>query len=273
MHIFCTDRLRAVLNYGEVSSLGDCHDAVKIGGLAEEMDWHKALDLLAAAKCFFGGFRADVVRGRIDVHKHWSCAKTVDAASRCKERECRKNHFVARTNVKRLQCQQDGIGTIGATDRMFGVAIGGHFLLKLVNLGSADEVLAFHHREHSGLDLGTNSGVLGLQVKERDGDFTGGRGGHSEMIRSGAFQAAATTREGPQCLTALSFTQITLESCIQRPVLPNPPAPRDVPSSSSTTHTVARATGATTICAMRIPCSTVNGARPRFTSGTFISPR
>ena len=106
----------------------------------------------------------------------------------CKGRE---NHFVARTNIKRLQRKQNGVRTVGATDRMLGLAIGGNFLLKLVDLGTANEILALHDGQHRGLDLCTDSGVLSFQVKKRDSDFTGGRGGHSEMIRSGALPVSA----------------------------------------------------------------------------------
>ena len=113
------------------------------------------------------------------------------AAGGGEECERWKNHLVARTNIKRLQRKQNGVRTVGAADRMLGVAIGGHFLLKLVDLGAADEILTLHHGEHGRLDLRTDSGVLSFEVKKRDSDFTGGRGGHSEMIRSGALLVSA----------------------------------------------------------------------------------
>ena len=58
-----------------------------------------------------------------------------------------------------------------------------------------------------------------------------------------------------------------------RPVLPNPPSPRAVSSSSVTTATVTRVTGAITSCAMRAPGSMTNGSRPWLIKTTRHSPR
>ena len=57
------------------------------------------------------------------------------------------------------------------------------------------------------------------------------------------------------------------------PVLPNPPAPRAVSSSSATSTHPPRTTGASTACAIRIPRSTTNGSCPAFITITCNSPR
>ncbi len=58
-----------------------------------------------------------------------------------------------------------------------------------------------------------------------------------------------------------------------RPVLPKPPAPRAVPASDSAGSNAARATGATTSCAIRSPRAIVTGSPPRLTTTTPTSPR
>jgi hypothetical protein len=57
------------------------------------------------------------------------------------------------------------------------------------------------------------------------------------------------------------------------PVDPKPPAPRAVSSSVSTTSHITVSCLAITICAMRMPGSTVNGSALKFTRITLISPR
>lgn len=59
------------------------------------------------------------------------------------------------------------------------------------------------------------------------------------------------------------------------PVLPKPPAPRAVGSSSeiSALSTATRVTGATTSCAMRSPGRMRTASSPRLTSSTASSPR
>lgn len=57
------------------------------------------------------------------------------------------------------------------------------------------------------------------------------------------------------------------------PVLPNPPAPRSVASSSATSTHPARTTGASTAWAIRIPRSTVKASLPAFITITCTSPR
>jgi DNA-directed RNA polymerase specialized sigma24 family protein len=58
-----------------------------------------------------------------------------------------------------------------------------------------------------------------------------------------------------------------------RPVLPNPPAPREEAGSSATVRNSTRSTLAITICAIRIPRVTRKLSVPRFTRMTFSSPR
>src|SRR6185503_588441 len=59
----------------------------------------------------------------------------------------------------------------------------------------------------------------------------------------------------------------------RRSVLPNPPPPRVVGASDSSSVHSMRTTGATTSCAMRSPRRTTALSSPRFTSSTCISPR
>src|SRR6185436_192950 len=59
----------------------------------------------------------------------------------------------------------------------------------------------------------------------------------------------------------------------RRSVLPNPPPPRVVDASDSSSVHSMRTTGATTSCAMRSPRRTTAMSSPRFTSSTCISPR
>ena len=57
------------------------------------------------------------------------------------------------------------------------------------------------------------------------------------------------------------------------PVDPNPPDPRLVAGSSSTTSKSWTATGTTTSCAIRLPRSITNASLDRLTRTTLISPR
>ncbi len=59
----------------------------------------------------------------------------------------------------------------------------------------------------------------------------------------------------------------------QRPVEPKPPSPRAVEGSSSTSRMSARATGAMTSCAIRMPWVTAKGSRPMLISAILSSPR
>jgi len=84
--------------------------------------------------------------------------------------------------------------------------------------------------------------------------------------------AALLDTHGNQCsgnrLQSLSHLDDEQNRQHHRPVEPNPPAPRGVSFNDRTSCICARATGATTIWAIRIPRVIGTGAAPRLTSST-----
>ncbi len=85
-----------------------------------------------------------------------------------------------------------------------------------------------------------------------------------------ALPDAADLREDDLPCVAL---QLVVAEFGHRPVLPNPPLPRAVSSSSCTSVKWARSTGAGTSWAMRSPRRISNGSSPRLARMTFTSPR
>ena len=160
--ILCSNCLRAILNHGNLVVLGDRQNGIQVRGLAKQVHWNNRFHFLATTKRLLQTLGTNVVRGWINVNHDRPRAQARHASRGGEECVGRHDHLVAGANAHRLQRQHNGVGTVGATNRVLARAIRRDFFFQLVNLWSANEILAFNHLMHHGLNFITNRGVLRL---------------------------------------------------------------------------------------------------------------
>ena len=160
--ILGADGLRAILYHRNLMVLGDGQNRIQVRGLTKQVHWNNRLDFLAAPKRLLQTLGANVVRRRINVNHDRPRAQTRNTSRRGEECVGGHDHLVARTNPNRLQRQHNGVGTIGATNGVLARAIRRDFFFQLINLWSANKVLALNHLMHHGLNFIANRGVLRL---------------------------------------------------------------------------------------------------------------
>ncbi len=119
----------------------------------------------------------------------------------------------------------------------------------------------------------TNSRGSGAPTASRWSGAPGGGGARRifsarDSRRLCASRYASATRVCYARLLRASATRV----CYARPELPKPPAPRSLAVKFSTTSKSTWTMGTNTICAMRSPGLTVNGALPRFHTDTISGP-
>jgi len=93
----------------------------------------------------------------------------MDSTGGREEGEGAGDDFITWLHTCGQQCEDQGIGTGGATDGVFGSAVGGNFLFELHNFIPKDEGLAFEAAIHSGSDFFAFRRVLRNEVDEGHG--------------------------------------------------------------------------------------------------------
>ena len=128
--------------------------------------------------------------------------------------------------------------------------------------------------------------VNGLGPQKKRAQAVEGETTWAQCIHEGCWGGTVSVSRAEQgCLAGVclisqipdTHTPIGNEFCVVHhsplPVDPNPPEPRTVAGSSSTSSSLARPTGHSTACAMRSPGLMLTGCDPRLTSSTATEPR
>ena len=165
------EALGGVLDQIELVLLAQRFDCVIVGGEAEQVDRHHRLGeefalLLGAQDRLLQRGRVDVEGARIDVGEDRAGAGERDRLGGGEEGEGGGEHRVAGADAERLQRKHQGVGAVGAGDRVLDAAVGRQRSLELLHLGAHDVAAMVEHLVNARVDPVAQGVVLGFQVDE-----------------------------------------------------------------------------------------------------------
>ncbi len=112
--------------------------------------------------------RVDVERHRIDVDEHRLGAGVVDRARRREEGERGRDHFVPAPDIEGPEGQQERVGPVGASDRVFDMRQRGHRSLEARHGLAEDEGLRVDDAQERTDHVILDGGVLRAKIEQWD---------------------------------------------------------------------------------------------------------
>ena len=148
--VFGADRLSAVLNDIQPVPVGDLHDRRHVRHLSVEMRRNDRARSRGDLR--FEESRVQVERYGVDVDKHGRRAQPCDTPGAREERERRRNHLIAGTDVKRHQRDKQCVAARRNADAVPTLRISRDALLQFADLIAENERISlddradrFHH--------------------------------------------------------------------------------------------------------------------------------
>ncbi len=160
------ERLRRVLDDGEVAASGDLQQGVHLRALAEQVHRQQGPGLGRQRRLHPLGIEVEGLG--VDVGEARARADLVGAGGGGEERERAGQHLVARADLQRSEGQDQGVGARGAADRGAGAGVSGDFLFEPGDLFTEDELLRVDHSLQRPSDLVPQRFELGLEVEQRN---------------------------------------------------------------------------------------------------------
>ena len=161
------DRLRRILDHGQIVFRSDAVDLVHRRALAIEMHGHDRLRGRRDARLDLR--RVEVVISEVDVGKDRRRAEAVDDAGRGEERVRGDDDLIAGTDAEDHEGDEQCVGAGRNADGVSAVAVGGEVALELIDALAEDERLRLIDLAGDTQHFVANRGVLQFQIEERDG--------------------------------------------------------------------------------------------------------